>query len=326
MNEKVSVIIPVYKVEEYVGKCISSVMEQTYSNLEIIVVVDMSCKDDRSPEICNYFAGLDPRVVILNQKNRGLSGARNDAIDMAKGTYIMFLDGDDHIETTMIETMVVEAERNSADLVIAGVEYDYGRPINNMIRKESYMINRYKAFEMLLDPEYTVPMRTAWGKLYHRKIWEKIRYKENVYCEDMFAIHHIIMTAERIMYNPTKFYRYVQLNTDSLDRSKFNLRKAIYIEAVTEWVEVIKRYFPDLIEKAFIFKIDSICSISMQMMSIERKEALPYMEEYIKFLNECRRNKEINRIITFKQKIKVFLIRNRMYKFLTIYAKVRKII
>ena len=94
----VTIIIPVYRVERFLNRCLDSVINQTYKNIEILVVVDLECNVDRSAEICRHYEKAEQRLIIIDQKNRGLSGARNEALDKASGEYIMFIDGDDFID------------------------------------------------------------------------------------------------------------------------------------------------------------------------------------------------------------------------------------
>lgn len=120
-NEKlISVIIPVYNIEKYIFKCLSSVASQKYTNLEIIVVDDGST--DNSGEICDMFAAGDNRIKIIHQKNAGLSAARNAGIDASKGEYIGFIDGDDYIDKMMYYEMIHIIEQNDADMVICDYE------------------------------------------------------------------------------------------------------------------------------------------------------------------------------------------------------------
>ena len=118
MNELVSVVIPIYNVEKYLNRCISSIVSQTYSNLEIILIDDGS--PDNCPQICDEWAKKDSRIIVVHKKNEGLGRARNTGIDHARGTYICFFDSDDYIEPDTIEACVEAACENNADLVVFG--------------------------------------------------------------------------------------------------------------------------------------------------------------------------------------------------------------
>ena len=115
----ISIIVPVYNVEQYLSRCVDSLVNQTYHNIEIILVDDGS--PDRSGEICDEYAKKDKRVKVIHQSNGGLSDARNTALDIAKGDYLMFVDSDDWIEPTMYEEMLSFMEKEQLDLVECGI-------------------------------------------------------------------------------------------------------------------------------------------------------------------------------------------------------------
>lgn len=121
MNEEklLSVIVPVYKVEPYLRRCVDSIRNQTYKNLQIILVDDGS--PDRCGEICDAYAEIDERIIAVHQKNRGLSGARNTGLRYAKGEYVAFVDSDDWIAPTMYETLVRMIEKNDLDIARCGI-------------------------------------------------------------------------------------------------------------------------------------------------------------------------------------------------------------
>ena len=119
MNETISIIIPVYNVEKYLNKCLNSVIEQTYKNIEVILIDDGST--DNSGKICDEYAKNDIRIKIIHQQNGGVSTARNNGLEHATGKYITFVDSDDYIEKEMIETMAKKIMKKNADIVICGV-------------------------------------------------------------------------------------------------------------------------------------------------------------------------------------------------------------
>lgn len=116
----ITVVVPIYKVEEYLDECVQSILNQTYHNLEIFLVDDGS--PDRCGEMCDTYAEKDSRVKVIHQKNRGLSGARNSAIDIATGEYITFVDSDDYLKEDMIETLYQEVLQYNAEIATAAYE------------------------------------------------------------------------------------------------------------------------------------------------------------------------------------------------------------
>ena len=188
MKGKISVIIPVYKVEPYLDKCIQSVVNQSYKNLEIILVDDGS--PDNCPLMCDEWAKRDSRIKVIHKKNGGLSSARNAGLDIAEGDYIAFVDSDDWLDLSMYNDMMNIIENYDVDFV-AG-------KINCYIEKE----NIYKSFmeyhdcyiiktDQILKKEQYQKMilskqieSASWNKLYKRPLIDKLRFKDNRLYED----------------------------------------------------------------------------------------------------------------------------------------------
>ena len=118
-NDKISIVVPIYKVEKYIDQCVQSVLKQTYQNLEIILVDDQS--PDKCPEICEQYAREDARVKVFHQKNLGLSGARNTGMQYATGDYVLFLDSDDYLALDYCERMLTMAKEENADIVVGEI-------------------------------------------------------------------------------------------------------------------------------------------------------------------------------------------------------------
>lgn len=178
--KSVSVIIPVYNVEKYLPKCLDSVVGQTYANLEIICINDGS--PDSSSAILDAYAKKDDRIRIINQKNQGLSGARNTGIQSATGEYTVFLDSDDWLDTDTVEHAVAVAEKHGCDVVMWGYTREFeGKSIEKKIfdgdrffdEAETRNLHRRLAGltgDELANPENTDALVTAWGKLYRTDI------------------------------------------------------------------------------------------------------------------------------------------------------------
>ena len=165
MNDLISIIIPVYKVEKYLNKCIDSVIGQTYKNLEIILVDDGS--PDNCPRICNEYASIDKRAIVIHKENGGLSSARNAGLDIAKGEYIFFLDSDDYIAENTIERLYKALVLEKADIAIGNMTKI------NMLNKEEYKTSiDIKLFDFnniddfLLFFNSRIAWRAPWAKLY----------------------------------------------------------------------------------------------------------------------------------------------------------------
>lgn len=203
MSLLVSVIVPVYNVRPYLREALDSVVQQTYGNLEILVVDDGS--DDGSSEICDAYA-KDPRVRVFRQKNLGVSAARNCGLDRMSGDVVAFLDADDFFYPNMIKTLLAAMQRNRADIVVGG--YDsriYGKWRGQRRREKVFAFHQE---ELLCSSEAIVAMvegrlnKSVWNKLYDRKLWNAIRFPDGRVYEDVFTSYQVLDKAERVLLIP----------------------------------------------------------------------------------------------------------------------------
>jgi len=192
----ISVIIPVYKVEKYLRRCIDSVLNQTFDNFEVILI------DDGSPDgcgaICDHYARLDRRVRVIHKPNEGVSAARNDGIDLAKGRYIAFLDSDDWVHTEYLERLLDIALKTGADIVICDftkVEDDAEPAID--LNENVRLMSNADAVRLLVRDQ-DLRMVVPWNKLYKRAIFDGIRFPVGRRFEDEAVVHHYLYKAEKI--------------------------------------------------------------------------------------------------------------------------------
>lgn len=192
----VSIIIPVYKVENYLRRCVDSVIKQTYDNIEIILVDDGS--PDNCPLMCDEYAQKDKRVKVIHKSNGGLSDARNCGMKAATGEYITFVDSDDYVAYNYIEVLVNHAVKNEADIVCAGIEIVDEFEVTYAYRKSNtdFIINSVEAVEKLFRDEF--PYNYSCGKLYHRGLWECISFPKNRLYEDMATTYRVVSKAKKI--------------------------------------------------------------------------------------------------------------------------------
>lgn len=209
MDEKISIVIPVYNVEKYLNRCMISICGQTYSNLEIIVVNDGST--DASLDICTKWRERDNRVIVINKKNGGLSDARNAGIEIATGEYIVFVDSDDFIDVRSIEFLYQNALRFKADISIASflkVSDLLDTPPEVNLSQKVSVYNRDEAMHALFDDSTKMDFTVAWGKLYKKQIFDSIRYPVGRKYEDSSIAHLVYNCVERVAYSRTPLYFY----------------------------------------------------------------------------------------------------------------------
>jgi len=227
MANLISVIVPVYNAEQYVERCVNSICNQTYSNLEIILVNDGS-SDDSQP-ICEALVKKDSRIVLINQENGGSSIARNTGLDKASGDLITFVDSDDHIDLTMYEKMlqlmtkhnleVVEIERNAESY---NVTFDNSFTIESPVDATARIINT-TAFQV-------------WKRLYKRSVVEHMRFIPNIIHQDVFFTIDVINEVSSIGFLNSALYQY---NRESIGiiRSKYSAMKRDIGVRATEYIK-----------------------------------------------------------------------------------------
>lgn len=213
-SELISIIIPVYNVGEYVTKCIVSVLNQTYRNIEIILINDGSIDD--SSKICEKYASLDNRIRLINKSNGGLSSARNAGLNVARGKYISFVDSDDYISPVMLEVLLSNLKSHNADISECGVHFTSeiskvsDTIVINMIDKETWLLNVIK------KNQYSV-----WRRLYKKELLENKEFKIGYIYEDVFFLYDILSGINRIVQSNQKLYFYFD-EGHSIMRSAFS--------------------------------------------------------------------------------------------------------
>ena len=231
---KVSLIIPVYNVRDYLRKCLDSVAAQTYSDLEVIIVNDGSTDD--SLEIALEYTSKYPHFRCCTIENRGLGGARNYGMEQAQGDYFMFLDSDDYIAPNCVEVMVAAAVKNGSDLV-AGGYYD--------IREDGVVLLTYKnAFKnattsLEKEPEILFNRASACCKLYKRQLIENFRYVSKLWYEDMRLTPKLYLHAKKITYVDVPLYYYVQRGGSIMNNRNFH-RNLEIVEAMEDFLGYYK--------------------------------------------------------------------------------------
>lgn len=240
----VSMMIPVYKVEKFICRCIDSVIGQTYKNLEIILINDGS--PDRCGEICDDYAKKDKRIRVIHQKNQGVSAARNAGLEIATGQWLYFLDSDDYISSPAIEKMVSASENGNYDIVIGGY-YIVTSDKKTVSRSENW-----KKTDDLTEIRRKILLNElpnfVCGKLYKRELWKNVRFPLHQLVEDMYVNGELFFTAESACVIPDPLYFYSRENENSLSRgsdvSNFIKMKQGYFLAWKQQAEAAKKYMP----------------------------------------------------------------------------------
>lgn len=211
----ISVIVPIYKVEDYLDRCIESIVKQKYRNLEIILVDDGS--PDQCGAICERWAAKDGRIKVIHKKNAGLAAARNTGIEESSGEYLCFIDSDDFLEPKMLEKLLKALIMEEAEVAACNFVYEYEDPEKKTEKKfpESYQIHSTRIlngreFMALMDQGKYAFCEIACNKLYKRELFAELRYPEGKIHEDEFVFHHLFYPCGRIVCIPTVGYHYFQ--------------------------------------------------------------------------------------------------------------------
>lgn len=247
----VTVIIPVYKTRDYLESCVKSVVNQTYKNLEIILVDDGS--PDECGQICDELKKQDPRIIVIHQDNQGLSGARNTALNIMSGEAVTFIDSDDTVDPHMIEYMMDDMEKYDADIVEGQFYEVFGNEVKTYdYLKETKVYSTEQA--LLIDLSSKGGSVAACGKLYRKKIFDAHRFEIGRIGEDAFAIIGSLRQAERIVIDTRPMYYYYHRN-NSITTQGFNEKTLDEIRGAKINLDIVEKEFPGALAGA-LFRYD----------------------------------------------------------------------
>lgn len=248
-KDLITVIVPVYNVIEYLDKCIQSIINQTYKNLQIIIIDDGS--NDGSGELCDYYANNDTRIEVYHKENGGVSKARNYGYYKARGKYITFLDGDDWIDKEMIENLYLALIRSKTDLSICDFYYEYDKKtvVKDVLYNQPVIINQYDLFLLAINPVYVGGF--ICNKLFKKEILDKISRKGDLfkndlfYCEDLLLTCQYISLIESAIYLSKPLYHYKQrVGSATLDYS-YNPKILSLCKAYEKLIDIYSLYCKD---------------------------------------------------------------------------------
>ncbi len=258
MMDMISIIIPVYNVENYIEKCLDSVIRQTYKDIEIILVNDGS--SDNSGKICRKYAAMDSRIKILEKENGGLSSARNAGIDIASGKYITFIDSDDFVSQNYIEYLYEIMKNNNADISICSYKrvFEGENPELEDVQKECLIMGKYRALATLLyQKKFTA---SAWAKMYKKNLWRDIRFPAGKLHEDVAVMYLLFSKAKTVVYGDKKLYYYLQRN-GSIVNSCFNPKRMDYIVHTQKCMDYMQEKYSMLYKAAVSRHFSACCEL-----------------------------------------------------------------
>lgn len=295
-NDLISIIVPIYNVEKYLIRCIDSLINQTYQNIEIILIDDGST--DYSGKIADDFVEKDLRIKVFHKKNGGLSDARNYGIKKATGKYINFIDSDDYVDKKFIETLYKMIVKYNCK--ISSVGYQEFKDIKevyikNVINEKEEVFSKKEAIEYLYDD--TKYCNYAWNKLYLKELFNDVEYPFNRKMEDLGTTYLLFDKCEIVAYNSIPLYFYFQRNDSILHKvdEQFLIDK---FTLISERYNYIKNKYPDI----YVNYINYFYGILEAFPYISKQEKEIAIKELNKIWSKIRYN------CNFKLKLKFILI------------------
>lgn len=249
---EIGIVVPVYNAERYLKTCIESILCQTFQNFEIILIDDGST--DTSRIICDEYASENKKIKVVHIEHKGVSTARNIGLNINNNEYITFIDADDYVDERYLETLYYSIRRNKADLVISR-----GKIVseNEMVRlrnseyyvkkSKEHVISKSEAYKYMLTDRQIIT--SVWGKLYHKSLFQSIRYPDGEIYEDMKVIDKIIESSQTIVYISYAGYFYVQ-TSESITRGNVSLLHMTLLQNEEHLLEFIKKKYPEISNEA----------------------------------------------------------------------------
>lgn len=305
MNELISVIIPVYNTQDYLERCVESVMKQTYSNLEIILVDDGS--PDHSGQICDELAQKDARIHVIHQENAGVSAARNAGIEYAHGKYIGFVDSDDYCSPNMYELLHTNLKQRNVKISCCDV---CTVSLNGEEKSESNLPTGYLSSEQILNGfffEESIKglMYGIYNKLYTTEIVKQSKFQPYRMGEDILFGFQVTCLCEQFYYESIPLYCYCQRENSAMT-SSFSEKNFDYIRACEQINNICKeqdaKVFATAQKWLFVHKLNTY-----RKLIIEEKQEI-FASETSELKDYLRQNKEMVKSIAFKRRIDYFLV------------------
>ena len=266
----ISIVVPVYNVELYLEKCVDSILNQLYRNIEVILVDDES--PDSCGKLCDVYATIDARVKVVHKKNGGLSDARNAGMKVATGELITFVDSDDYISEDFVQILFDAMSENNSDIAVANMKRTSRQDEKNTITDWKTLV--FKSEEALIRMLYGIPFGTsACGKLFKRKIFEEIIFPYGKFSEDLFTIYKTILKSKSVIYVGFDGYFYYYRDEGSIVISGYKKKHLEALDAVDAIAKEVKEksQFDDAISAQYINIIYDIAARNPKISEFQNK-------------------------------------------------------
>lgn len=315
-KELVSIIVPIYKVEEYIRECLDSIIGQTYTNLEIILVDDGS--PDNCGEICEEYARNDRRITVYHKENGGLSDARNYGIARAHGEFLTFVDSDDIIKLNFVETLLGLLHEYDADIAAAPfVRFRNSPEFGGLCVGKTFCTSPHDTFvEMLYQRKID---HGAWGKLYKRDTFGNITFPKGLYYEDAATTYKVVLRSNRVAITTEKLYAY-RMRQGSIMKASISPNLLNIIPISQQYYTAVIEKFPDLKKAASSRAFSLNRSVYLNFPFTRRNERMQVwaeMKKYRKAIitdSQARKRERIAALLSYLGADLFHLLFSRLYR------------
>lgn len=316
---KLSIIVPVYQVEAHIDECITSILDQTFRDFELILVDDGSL--DRCPAICDVYAQKDSRIRVIHQKNQGLSAARNTGLQAARGDYIGFVDSDDFIEASMYEKLLDNLEREKADISVCGRYKVWGdKKIQEQKSNVYKVMDSAQALALMNTNVLGYFDVAAWDKIYKRSCFKGIEFPEGKLCEDWFVMYKLFFNAHRIVYDSIPLYNYRQRTGSITHGKKVN---TLPLAASLEVLNFVRTQQPQYVREAqfaYVFAGIGVIDNYIEQSSIDRKSIDAVYKKIKPYLQTTYRYPGLKG----KRKVQLFMVKKAMPLYICCFKWIKR--
>lgn len=300
-GDLISIIVPVYNVENYLRECVDSILAQTYSNIEVILIDDGS--KDNSGKICDEYAEKDKRVEVIHKENGGLSEARNTGLNRAKGEWIAFVDSDDFIDNSMLDTLINLAKANNAQLALCTF-----RPTTEQIKegqnKKIQVFDRDELIYCYVNrvKDYCIT-NSVWDRLYKSELVKQVRFMPDRLNEDILYTMEVFLKVNKAIYTSEKFYQYRDIREGNISEKKVSLKSINDKNYLTNLAAEILRK-DGYEELADIYESMNFLEVA-ELLADKENNYNKELSEYRKYIKDILKKVIFNSNLRMKAKIRI---------------------
>ena len=332
MNYKVSIIVPVYNTEEYLPRCIKSILNQTYKNIEVILVNDGST--DQSGQICDLFANKDDRVLVIHKKNTGVSDSRNEGIKLSSGKYLQFVDSDDYIDENMTEILIEAVQHGEADIAICGykvIDYKTEKSVPRSYSQPEMNFDFKRLLTIFDDLYLKADMNSPCNKMYISSLIKKNRIYFDPKLdlgEDLIFNLEVIKKCDKFSIISACPYNYIQYDngqnlTGKLRTNMYEIQKRLFEQAVaiytdrgnySEQISNLEQEYTRTILLGLVLYFAVHTSLKNYQIYKEKALAIQRDEVFERRINSLK-------VSSLQDKLVIYFLKHNMYAKIFIYAK-----